>query len=613
MDKQPISPLLHLDSPFADKFRHALFSMVKMPLSKILRLETLNSMYTELKEKESDEPFIDKALEILGVKFTVGGQPLSRIPKTGPVVAVCNHPFGVLEGLMLAKAIREVRPDIRIMANGLLGMIPEMKDILIQVDPFGRDDSAKKNIAGLKASMKWLREGGLLVIFPAGEVSSLHVRKARVADPQWSPMVGRIIRKTGASALPVFFEGRNSGVFQTLGLIHPSLRTVLLPNENLKHAMKHPLRLTFGSVVDSARVGEFESDIELTDYLRFRTYLLRKGSKRAALASEQGSKRQAPIANSRGRHILASEVAALPDENILLKSGDFTVFHAGAFNIPRLLREIGIQREITFRAVGEGTGKAMDIDEFDDTYRHLVLWNHRENEVAGAYRFGLTDELLKEHGPKGLYTSTLFNYRPGFLESMGPALEMGRSFIVPKYQKAYQPLLLLWKGVAAFVVANPRYSRLFGCVSISADYSGLSRELIMGFMGRHCNMPELSGMAIPKNPPTVKSLPKVDLRMPDVLFNRFDDIGDLISDVEDGKSIPVLLRQYLKLGGKIIGFNVDPDFNDCLDGLILVDLLKSDPKTLGRFMGKDGVEEFLAAHPKPVSDKVVPIRQGQAA
>ena len=288
----------------------------------------------------------------------------------------------------------------------------------------------------------------MLVVFPAGEVSSLKVTKGMVADPAWSPMIGRIIRRTGADALPVFFDGRNSGLFQTLGLIHPRLRTVLLPHENLRHASGGEIRMALGSVVPSEKIQEFKSERALMDYLRFRTYLLRKDRKpKFNFKPREAVRRMVPIANSRGKHILASEIASLPDQNILVETADFVVFHASAPNIPRIMREIGIRREETFRTVGEGTGKALDIDQFDDTYRQLVLWNKRDREVAGAYRFGLTDEILKTEGSAGLYTSTLFRYREGFLRDLGPALEMGRSFITPKYQKSYQPLLLLWKGL----------------------------------------------------------------------------------------------------------------------------------------------------------------------
>jgi len=602
MDSRQIEPFLNLDSPFGDPVRHTLFSLVKKPLSKVLRIDTLNSLYSKVNDAMEDRSFTEQALKTLGVKFTVDGQPVSRIPTKGPLVAVCNHPFGVLEGLILVNILKEIRTDIKIMANFMLGMVPEMDDMIIQVDPFGKSESAKKNIAGLKASMRWIKKGGMLVVFPAGEVSSLKVGKRMVADSKWSPMVGRIIRKTGANVLPVFFEGRNSNLFQTVGLIHPRLRTMLIPHENLRHAAKQSIRVALGSVIPAHKLNIYANDEEVIDYLRFRTYLLRKNKPRFKFKQKDSKRKLDPIANSRGKHILASEAAALPDDAILIKSGDFTVFQAGAFQIPRLLREIGIQREITFRQVGEGTGRAMDIDDFDDTYRHLVLWNHKEREVAGAYRFGLTDEIVKKQGPKGLYTSTLFHYDPELLEKMGPALEMGRSFISLKYQKTYQPLLLLWKGVAAFIVNNPRYTTLFGCVSISSEYSGISRELIMKFMEHHCCLPELADMAHPKHPPKVTQLQRMDFSLPKNAFNDPDDVTALVSDVEGGTSIPVLLRQYLKLGGKIIGFNVDPDFGNCLDGLILVNLMQTEPKVLKRFMGKDGVDTFLNANqtPKPL-------------
>lgn len=590
-------PLLNLDSPFGDPVRQTLFSLVKKPLSKLLRLDTLNSMYSELHKNKIDSHFVDKAVELLGVKFQLDGQPLGRIPKTGPLVAVCNHPFGVLEGLMLVKILREVRSDIKIMANFMLGMIPEMNDLLIEVDPFGKPESAKKNISGLKRSMRWLKDGGMLVVFPAGEVSSLKVTKGMVADPDWVPMTGRIIRRTNADVLPVFFDGRNSGLFQAMGLIHPKLRTVMLPHENLKLASKGTIRVALGSTISNKRITQFKGDQEMVDYLRFRTYLLRKedGSK-FSFKPKAASRALPPVANSRGKHILASEVASLPDSAFLVHSGDFTVFLAEAFRIPRILREIGIQREKTFRTVGEGTGAPMDIDRFDDTYQHLVLWNHAEREVAGAYRFGLTDTIMNEQGASGLYTATLFDYKPGLLERMGPAMEMGRSFITPKYQRSYQPLLLLWKGVAAFVVSNPQYSKLFGCVSISGEYSGVSQELIISFMERHCSLPELAHMANPKHPPKAKHLKKLGVDLSEDLFADPDDVADFVRDAEGGTSIPVLLKQYLKLGGKIIGFNVDPDFGDCLDGLIMVDLLQAEPKVLSRFMGRHGMETFMAAN-----------------
>ncbi len=585
--------IFRIDSPFGDPWRSALFSMVSKPLSKVLRLKTLNSMYAKAGEKEGD--FIDRALDTIGIQYELGGQPLSRIPANGPLMVVANHPFGAVEGLLLVKLLRQARPDVRIMANYMLGMIPEMREHLIAVDPFGTSGSVKSNISGLKESMRWLKKGGLLGVFPAGEVSSLRVRKRMVADPVWSPTVAGIARKTGASVLPIFFQGRNSALFQAAGMFHPRLRTVLIPHENLKHS-KHPVQVTVGGIIPPEKLNSFENDEKAVRYLRFRTHLLRKRPAKKHTAIKEAIRHLEPLANSRPRHILASEVAALPDENILLTSGKFTVFAARAKRIPRIMREIGVLREKTFRAVGEGTGKPMDIDDYDDYYLHLVLWNNEEREIAGAYRFARADEVIKEYGVRGLYCASLFDFEPGVIENVQPALEMGRSFITEKYQRSYQPLLLLWKGIAAYVTRNPQYTKLFGCVSVSGDYSLLSHELIVSFLERHCSLKGLAKQVHPKLPPRKKRLKRLDIDVPELAFSDPADINDLVTDVEAGKSIPVLLKQYLKLGGKLLGFNVDPDFGNCMDGLILVNLTETAPKILRRFMGKQEADNFIALH-----------------
>ncbi|WP_147820218.1 lysophospholipid acyltransferase family protein [Salidesulfovibrio onnuriiensis] len=586
--------VFHLEPPYGDPLRKALFSLVAKPLAKILRFETLNRMYAEAGELEGD--FIDRALKRLGISYELEGQPLERIPREGPLMVVANHPFGAVEGLLLVKLLRQVRPDVKVMANFLLGAIPEMREHLIAVDPFGSAGSAKANIAGLKETMRWLKGGGLLGVFPAGEVSSLAVHRRMVADPEWSATVAGIARKTGVPVLPVFFQGRNSALFQAAGLVHPRLRTVLLPHENLKRS-RTPITVTLGSVIPPEKLASFAGDREMVDYLRFRTHVLRREKERKRDRFIKPRERMLePLANSRPRHILASEVAALPDENILLTSGRFTVFQARAERIPRLMREIGMLREKTFRAVGEGTGKPLDIDKYDDYYNHLVLWNHEEREVAGAYRFAMADRVIARYGVRGLYCASLFDFEPGVIENVQPALEMGRSFITEKYQRSYQPLLLLWKGIAAFVTRNPRYATLFGCVSVSGDYSHLSHELIVNFLERHSSLETMAGQVRPKLPPKIKSLRKLDLRVPEAAFSDPDDIATLVGDVEKGKSIPVLLKQYLKLGGKILGFNVDPDFGNCMDGLILVDLRNTDPKILARFMGRPEACAFLAHH-----------------
>lgn len=595
--------LFRLESPYRDPIRNSIFQLIKKPLAKVLRFETLNAMYGEV--QHVDGAFVDRALKRLGVRWELAGKALKSIPADGPLMVVANHPYGMVEGLLLVKLLRQVRPDIRIMANYMLGMIPEMREHIIQVDPFGKSCSTRSNISGLKQSMRWLKDGGVLGVFPAGEVASLNLGKRMVADSKWSPMVAGIARKTGCAVLPVFFDGRHSALFQTLGMVHPGLRTMLLPHENLKVASGRAVGVHIGSVIPPEKLSTFASDEDAVDYMRFRTYLMRKDAEVGKLPSLRAKERKMqPVANSRPKHILASEVSALPDEQILISTPEFTVFEAGAFQIPRIIREIGVQREHTFRAVGEGTGKAMDIDRFDDTYRHLVLWNNKDREVAGAYRFARADEILRDEGEKGLYSAQFFDFEPGVLQRFQPALELGRSFILPKYQRSYQPLLLLWKGIAAYVNRHPRYTRLFGCVSVSGEYSGLSHDVIAGVLARHCSLPEASQVR-PKLPPKGKALRRMDVAVPESAFSSVDDVMDMVADIENGRSIPVLLKQYLKLGGKMLGFNMDPDFGNCMDGLVVVDLLGTDERILGRFMGRSEAQEFLKRNGR---SKVVAIR-----
>ncbi len=264
-----------------------------------------------------------------------------------------------------------------------------------------------------------------------------------------------------------------------------------------------------------------------------------------------------------------------------------------ADQIPNLLQEIGRLREVTFRQVKEGTGKAIDLDRFDAHYLHLFLWNREAQEVVGAYRMGRTDRIMKELGSTGLYTATLFDFQGEFLEEINPALELGRSFIRLEYQKNYSALLLLWKGIGQFVAQNPHYQVLFGPVSISNEYNEFSQGLLATWLSMHNFLPELAQFIRPKNPFEVKKFRCQDLRLALTGTQAVEELSALIADVDPNqKGVPILLKQYLKLGGKLLGFNRDPNFNNVLDGLILVDLLQTSHQVLQRYMGKEGLARF---------------------
>jgi putative hemolysin len=295
---------------------------------------------------------------------------------------------------------------------------------------------------------------------------------------------------------------------------------------------------------------------------------------------------------------MSAEIAALEGSSLLLEQGEFQVFLERSRQMPALMREIGRLREVTFRQNGEGTGKAIDLDTFDAHYLQLFVWNREKREIVGAYRLGAADDILSRYGKRGLYTHTVFAYRSAFLEQIGPALEMGRSFVRREYQKSYAPLLLLWKGIGRYVSQNPRYRVLFGPVSISNDYAPASRQLMLEFLKSYCHSPNLSKLVRPRSPLRLRprATPIVRLtggeREQDI-----DDLTALIADIEaDGKGVPILLKQYLNLGGKVVGFNLDARFSNALDGLIVVDLTRTGTRLLERYMGKEGARRFESYH-----------------
>jgi putative hemolysin len=308
-------------------------------------------------------------------------------------------------------------------------------------------------------------------------------------------------------------------------------------------------------------------------------------------------KKTAPVARPSERAVLAMEVDSLPEDRMLLTTPRFSVYYARSSQIPMLLREIGRLREITFRRVKEGTGSAIDLDRFDNIYTHLFVWHKVNEELVGAYRLGPTLEILPKHGKKGLYTHTLFKYRCRLLRKIGPALELGRTFIRAEYQKDYAPLMLLWKGIGQYIARHPCYGTLFGAVSISSDYGHSSRRLMAAFLKMNEFSSELSKMVKPRKPFRRDKEVSLIKGKEDLHGNDLDELSSWISSIEeDGKGVPILIKQYVKLGGKVLSFNVDRHFSDTLDGLMVVDLTRADHKVLKRYMGAEGFQNFMDYH-----------------
>ncbi len=591
-----------LDLNFKGPIKNKLFSIVKGPLEKAFSLTKCQEIHDAAREGANVDEFLEKTFNKMNVKYLVSSEDLERIPKKGPVLAVSNHPFGAIEGMILAAILRSVRPDVRIMANYILGRITELRDIFVLVDPYRGKNSTAANIGAMKEAYKVLKEGGMLGVFPSGSVSSINFKKRGIIDPPWNPQIARIIRKAKVDVLPIYFRGINSIWFQLFGLIHPRIKTVMLPHE-LVNKQNKEIKVKISSLLNFKSLEKFSSDEDMINYLRHRSYMM-KSSLQKKLDEKKTGKKKKPKAKAvcvlpgKSREFIKDEVMKLPRENTLFELGEFSVIQVMMEQSPEIVNEIGRLREITFRAIGEGTGRAIDIDIFDNYYVHLFMWNYETGEIIGAYRLGLTDGILTNYGLPGLYTSTLFKFKMGLFEYINPAIELGRSFIIEEYQRSYSPLMLLWKGIGQFVIRNPKYKILFGPVSINDDYTSFSQEIIKRFLeNKHYNS-HLSKYVKPRMPFKKPFLKRgFDTKALSGVIQDIDQVSALVSEVEkDHKGIPILLKQYLKLNGQLLGFNVDPDFARVLDGLILVDLTKTEPKFLERYLGKENSQFFLNTH-----------------
>ena len=510
---------------------------LRWPIETALAMPALRRLYERVRhDPDSLESFERRVLCALDIRAHAAGPDLRSIPASGPLVIAANHPHGALDGLLLLDLVRRVRPDVRVLANRLLERIPELHDSCFFVDPFDGPEAAARSRAGLRAAHLWLRHGGALVVFPAGEVGHVRV-DGSVVDGAWKTTFERLAGATGARIVPAFIEGRNSRMFYAAGLVHPRIRTALLGRE-LLNKRGRTIRVTIGA-----------------------------------------------------RDEVASEVARLNERACLVESGAFRVFCTPADAIPSTLREIGRLREITFRAVGEGTGRTVDLDTFDRSYLHLFAWDGDKQQVVGAYRIGRSDRIANEVGVQGLYTRTLFKYDERLLTRLGaPALELGRSFVRPEYQKNYHALLLLWRGIGAFVTRHPEYRFLFGPVSISARYADASHAMLIEFLRQNHLDRDLANLVDAVRPARVAA---IDHAVPASI----DEVNRLIArSVGDGKGIPILLRQYLKLNARLIGVNVDAAFGDAIDALMVVDLTTVDSGILQRYLGKRGAADLLAFH-----------------
>jgi putative hemolysin len=601
--------LIDLKPPANHPVQKWLLTVFRHPIEKTLSIKAVNDAYQRYALLANHDNVFHNSLDCLQVHYSISEDDIKKIPKQGPLVVVANHPFGGLEGLMLGDIMLRARSDVRVLGNYLLQQMTELKEWIIPVDPFGNRSSSMANAKAIKEAIRWVADGKVLVTFPAGEVA--HFNWGKITDPKWSLHVGAIIRHAQADVLPVFFPGANSLFFQIAGLFHPRLRTLLLPHELVNKSSK-AINVYIGKVIPWKKLQDFEDNNAVTNYIRNSTFFLKNRLRPTRrpfsflIFSRLAKAHREPVAVPMETSVLCAEIEKIPREQCLVQSGDFEVYAAWPEQIPRTLDEIGRLRELTFREVHEGTGKPRDLDRFDKYYLHLFLWNRKKSELVGAYRLGLADMILKQYGVKGLYTATLFKFKRPLLNILSHAVEMGRSFIRSEYQKEYSCLSMLWRGVGQFAVKHPNYKILFGPVSISQDYHSFSKKLMVQFLRQMKLHPQLARYVKARAPYRSFRSAKAERRTIATLTQDIDDVSLLISEIEkDGKGVPILLKHYLKLNARILSFNVDRQFANVVDSLIITDLTKTDHKILRRFMGAEGMKSFLGFHGVPLDNSIL--------
>ncbi|MEZ8357804.1 lysophospholipid acyltransferase family protein [Vibrio splendidus] len=580
-----------IDSPFRLP-RYTPFGLGESVVEWATGLSKLDKLYQDRPDELSSFEFMHHTLSALNIDYSVSAGATDNIPEQGPVVIVANHPLGAIEGVILADLVGSVRKDVKVLANELLKRLPELDDLFIGVDVFNSKESKRTNAKAIRDANRHLADGGLLIVFPAGEVSSYRKGAKTLTDIEWSKSVAKFVKRHQATTVPIFINGKNSELFYQAGRVHPLLRTALLGRE-LLNKQATTISISIGSSIPYSEIKSFEKEMDIVNYLRLNTYLMsQQDSPNTPIhAPSFDTQVIAPIPPE----VLAIEVGSLPEEMKLLEQGDFEVYCTPSQSIPNLMREIGRVREESFREVGEGSGLACDLDEYDLYYHQLFVWNKTKAELVGVYRLGMVDKLIAEHGLDKLYSRSLFNYNQEFIDTLDNSIELGRSVVSKPYQKSLNSLLLLWKGIAAFVYRHPQYTHLFGPVSISNDYSHNARLLIATTLSIHHYDEQKANLVSPSSPLNTNN----NVFWQNHLLSSLASVpllSKVLARMEQGKGLPVLLRQYLGMNGKLVCFNVDPSFNDALDGLIVVNLKKVPLKTLGKYMGRDLAQDYLEQH-----------------
>jgi len=410
--------------------------------------------------------------------------------------------------------------------------------------------------------------------FPAGEVSSYKLKHLAITDREWQHSILKFIKKARVPIVPVYFAGHNSIQFNVLGFIDPVLRTAKLPSELFNKGGRE-IQVRIGVPVMVEEQDEFKDITDYGRFLRMKTYALGLTGKPEKFKYKLLNHSTEPIIDPIPDDLVRKEIEQLKTEHLLFRIKENFVFCVPSAKIPNILKELGRRREKTYREVGEGTNKSLDVDQYDPYFEQLFIWDENEKQLVGGYRVGKGNQILTNFGMKGFYITSLFKISRKFAPILNVSLELGRSFIIKEYQKKPLSLFLLWKGILYLLLKNPNYRYLLGPVSISNEFKSYSKTLCVEFLKANYFNSEFAGYIKARNPCKLRLLRIFEKD----LFLKYTekDVGRLdsfIHDFDPQYRTPVLLRKYLSVNAEILGFNIDPLFNNCLDALMMLDLFE---------------------------------------
>ncbi len=539
---------------------------------KIVHEDSINQFLSQNSHLKGFE-FVDAVLDYFDFDYTVSSNDLQNIPSSGKVVIIANHPLGGLDALCLLRLISQVRKDVKIVANDFLVGFEALNSLLIPIDNY-KIRQSKKDIKNIYEA---LNNEEAIIIFPAGEVS--RATSKGIKDPVWNKGFLNFAQNTGASILPIYLDAKNSKTFYTVSVLNKTFSTLLLSNEMFKKKSKR-INIKIGEIIPNENILPKGINKKfLVNIYRKHLYALKKGKK-------SFFQTQSAIAHPQRRADILSE---LKNSQLIGETKDGKEIYLYDYTEDSVvLKELGRLREISFRKVGEGINKKRDTDKFDIYYQHIILWDKNDLEIVGSYRIGNSDFIYKNIGVKGFYSNKLFDFNEDMTPYLKNSLELGRSFVQPKYWGT-RALDYLWYGIGAYLKKNPHIKYMFGPVSMSASFPKAAKDMMVYYYSHYFKTK--ANLVTAKTPyQYANSINEVK-----EIFNLEDKKADfkfLKSTLSNMNcAVPTLYKQYSDIteegGVKFCDFNIDPEFADCVDGFILVEVDKIKESARKRYIDKD--------------------------